>query len=129
MDVLFLNDGAWPACCWNLGLTYEDFAARVSNRYAKVVKSSSVRVHFPVYTLYYAVVTYQSPRKGQGFTKDELLRNVYETATIAIAAYLRERDPKTPVTYKRVYDVLKKQRICKLIISKNNPPGYDVFVA
>ena len=141
--------------CWNMGMPHHLALTRLVASRSKtppdlmedtrVVTSTFLRVHLPVFNAYYAVVEFKKPRTvakkssggHKGFTLAEVMGHVHETATLAMAGYLSEQandrpaaTPSASIAYRQaqVSALLKRQRVCRLLLSKADPPGQDVFV-
>jgi hypothetical protein len=115
---LYLENGAGQRLCWRLGFGRGNpFVEDIADIDTKYVKGSALRVHVPVYGMYFAVKTFRSP---SGFTLRRLLRAI-ETATYMAVGYHLLNDLRaTASTGADVEERLRRMDMCSFALRRAN---------
>lgn len=128
------DEGVAQKVCWKMSVPFERFRDGLIGGDAKVLRSRSVRILFPVFDKYFVAKTFRS---STGFTLHKLLSLVQRQAAIASAFYIKDKrkmatgpqkDGRDEVALTDILPVLDKHTSCALVLVPGRP-GYDVYVA
>lgn len=119
----FENDlkGGAPMC-WRLAtLTADQFVASgLRDAKALFTKSTEIHIHFPAFTRYFVVKSFQSVN---GFTLARIIRCIESTAIIAMAYYIEndmQNNHDARKTIKFIKRLLRLYAMCAINIKGNN---------